>query len=157
MSVKKEHFVKFYSPGTFCAEVSERPIKSWDVQQACEISKEITERHAAKPYAFVFVTYLVADDVDDGHGGKMKVQPKEVKSSGYYFLGGKVSSFADVVVRNKSDEYILRTNMECNDIKAVVENCNSYKWTQPFDVDDVVVNPDTGNIIFWGSDYAGTN
>jgi hypothetical protein len=34
MAAVKQHFVTFYSPGTFFAETSEKPIDSWDVEKA---------------------------------------------------------------------------------------------------------------------------
>ena len=46
----EKHFVTFYSPGTFAAETSRKPIESWDVDKAVAMSKEIKERHGALPY-----------------------------------------------------------------------------------------------------------
>lgn len=78
MTVSK-HFVTFYSPGTFVAETSERPIDSWDVPAAVAMAREIKERHNAVPYAFRFTTRSRGpDDLDS----------KQSASSGYYYLSG---------------------------------------------------------------------
>lgn len=52
----KKHFVTFFSPGTFVSETSEKPIDSWDVDTAVEMSTQILERHGARPYGFRFST-----------------------------------------------------------------------------------------------------
>lgn len=52
----EKHFVRFLSAGTFVAEETVMPIEEWDVDQAIEMVRNITERYGAKPYGFQFVT-----------------------------------------------------------------------------------------------------
>ena len=56
----EQHFVTFYSPGTFVSETSTEPIDSWDVEKAVAMSRGIVERHGAKPYAVLDYTPAAA-------------------------------------------------------------------------------------------------
>jgi hypothetical protein len=149
----EKHFVTFYSPGTFVAETTTREIGEWNRMQACRMAKDIVERHGARPFGFRFVTRLCADDVLDSRGGTLRVEPREIRRSGMHHLGGTIATLADVEARNDPKEEILRSNMRCNKIAAVVENCNSYKSVHPFEVDDLLLDPDTGTARASGRDY----
>lgn len=149
---KRQHKAVFYSPGTFFNEESERPIESWDKAKAVKMARDVVERYGARPYAFRFVTVIVADPIDDGEGGTLNVLPRTVDQSGLHFLGGKVLSFDDLKRRNDPKENILRSNMEGNGWWFVVENTNSWKSVQPFDIEDVVVDPNTGEVIERGDE-----
>jgi len=149
MAAKRKHFVDFFSPGTFAAEGSRRSIPSWDTAKAVKIAKKIKERHGAVPYCFCFVTYICADPVSDGEGGKMEVKPKEVERSGMYYLTGEILKYDDIP--ENEDNHILRSNMRCNDNPVSVVNTNSYKWTANFNKDDVIVD-DKGKVVRCGSD-----
>jgi hypothetical protein len=127
----KQHFVEFYSPGTFLAETTTKPIDSWNVNQAVEMSREIMERHGARPYGFRFITRERAEDELDSH--------VSVKS-GMYYLGGRIETLADVEARNDPKEQILRDNMRYNGISRIVVNDNCWRWTQPINDDDVVLD-----------------
>lgn len=129
VSVSK-HFVVFLSPGTFMAENTELPIESWDVERAQAMSAEIVERHGARPYGFYFVTR--------GRGA-MDLDSRELKRSGTYFLGGTIRTVDEVRAARNPDERILLSNMECNGYDRVVENRNSWRWTQPLREIDVVL------------------
>lgn len=127
----EKNFVIFLSPGTFVAEQSEKPIDTWDVKAAVELSKGIKERYDALPYGFYFVTRgRGPDDLDS----------KLIKRSGTYYLGGKVETYEEVCARNDPKEEILRSNMRCNGYKRIVVNDNSWRWTQPLEDGDVVLN-----------------
>ena len=52
----KKYFVKFLSPGTLYSESTTLEIDSHNVATAVEMSKNIVERHGAKPYGFQFIT-----------------------------------------------------------------------------------------------------
>jgi len=94
------------------------------------MSKKITERYGAKPFAFVFSTRERGDkDLDS----------KTIKTSGRYFLGGKVLTLADVE-KQMPKETILISNMRCNGIKKVVVNDNSWRSIQPLEPKDVVLD-----------------
>lgn len=147
----RKHQVTFYSPGTLFSESSTRSIDSWDIAQAVEMSKEISERYGAKPYGFVFETVLTAKDVPDGEGGTLRVEAKVVERSGIHFLGGRLETYDDVVARDKSDESILRSNMRCNSMWIVCINTNSYRSTLPFNEEDKLVDS-RGNVIESGND-----
>lgn len=127
----KKHFVIFFSPGTFVAEQSPKPIESWDTDKAVEMSKDIKERNGALPYGFCFTTRERKDD---------ELDSRETKRSGMYYLGGKVLTLEDVKARNDPNDLTLISNMKGNKWGKVVVNNNSWRWTQPFQDDDVVLD-----------------
>ena len=127
----KKHFVIFYSPGTFVSETTEREIDSWDVEQAMSMARTVRERHGATPYGFRFTTRSRADD---------ELDSKVTERSNMYYLGGKIRHLDFIILENKPDEQILISNMKINGWDRVIENCNSYKITQPLEKDDVVLD-----------------
>lgn len=151
MTTTKKHYVEFLSPGTFVSESSSREIDSWDIASAVLLSKEIDERHGAKPYGFRFTTRIEHSPIDDGEGGTLKVQPKEIDRSGIYYLGGTLYTYDEVVARNDPKEDILRSNMLCNDMWVIIENTNSWKFTNKFRNSDKIVDS-LGRVIRAGSD-----
>ena len=115
----EKHFVTFLSPGTFVSETTTKEIDSWSVDLAMRMARDIKERHGATPYGFRFET-----KASDGW------EPRTVKSSGIYYLGGTLLTIDDVP---DTDEIkTLRWNMKNNDIETVIENTNSWKVTMPF-------------------------
>lgn len=127
----QQHFVTFYSPGTFVAETTAKPIDSWNVDDAVAMSAMIEERHGARPYGFRFTTRgRGADDLDS----------KETAHSPMYYLGGKVETLEEVEARNDPDERILRANMTGNGYKRIWTSTRGWKWTQPLNDDDVVLS-----------------
>lgn len=149
----RKHRVIFSSPGTFVHEQTGRAIDSWDPKVAARMAKKISERYGAKPFCFHFTTVLSGDPVSDGEGGTLEVQSKVVERSGRFFLTGTVRTVAEVKAKADPDESILLSNMEYNNWNALVENTNSFKSTQPFEADDVIIDWD-GEILARGSDYA---
>jgi hypothetical protein len=149
MAVREKLFVTFVSPGTFFAETSTKEIDSESPQLACRMAREVTERYNATPYSFVFITKLVSDPVDDGRGGKLHVDSREIRRSGNYFITGELKRFDDILETDKTRT--LLSNMRCNDYPIVVENRNSFLATLPFASDDVIVDWD-GNITQRGDD-----
>lgn len=126
----KQHFVTFFSPGTFVAEQSVKPIDSWDVETAVKMAGEVTERHGAKPYAFRFSTRgRSVDELDS----------KVIKTSPTYYLSGTVETLEDIERRNDPKESILLGNMRCNGWKRVVTTQAPYGWTLPLEDGDVVL------------------
>jgi hypothetical protein len=126
----KKHFVIFMSPGTFVAEQTEKPIASWNVKKAVEMSKKIIERYNAKPYGFYFTTRERKDN---------ELDSKVVKSSGMYYLGGKIITLEELKARKSPNDSTLISNMECNDWDKVVETNNSWRWIQPLRKGDKIV------------------
>lgn len=120
----KKHFVEFLSPGTFFSETTIKEIDSWDVSMATIMSKNITERHNAKPYGFRFITKERKDN---------ELDSKETETSGIYYLGGKVLSLQEVKDRNDPKDEILISNMENNNYSHIIENNNSWRFTANFD------------------------
>jgi hypothetical protein len=92
MSRIEKHFVTFYSPGTFVAETTEKPIDSWDIETAKKMAAKITERHGAHPYGFRFSTRSRKDD---------ELDSKVTKTSGRYYLNCKVVTLAEI--KNRKD------------------------------------------------------
>lgn len=127
----EKHFVTFYSPGTFVAETTTRPINSWDLDKAMEMAHEVVERYNATPYGFRFSTRARKDD---------ELDSSVVKESPFYFLGGRIETLAEVEARNDPKEKILRSNMRGNGYDRIVVNDNSWRWTQPLGKDDVVLD-----------------
>lgn len=126
----RQHFVPFYSPGTFIAETAIREIDSWDTGIACATASTIVERHGATPYGFRFSTRgRSAEDLDS----------KEIDHSGFYFLGGEVKTLAMLIAENNPDDHILIDNMRSNGWNVVVVNTNSWKWTQLLEENDTVL------------------
>jgi hypothetical protein len=126
-----KHFVVFYSPGTFIAEVTEKALpKGWDIELAKQMARGISERYGATPYGFCFTTReRGTDDLDS----------RETHRSHMYFLGGKVRTLAEVEADNNPNEEILRSNMRGNGYDRIITNDNSWRWTQPLGKDDVVL------------------
>lgn len=145
---KRQVFVQFMSPGTIVDEVTDRPMESADPAMAVKVAAQIRERHGARPYGFRFYTRIVADDVDDGEGGKLKVQPKTVAESGTHFIDGAILNFEEV----PSSQQILRSNMRGNLWPLVVETTNGYRHTSPFTDQDCVVDSKTGAVTRRGAD-----
>jgi hypothetical protein len=129
--VKQQHYVTFYSPGTFVAETSDREIKSWDVEAAKKLAHTVTERYGATPYAFQFSTM--------GRSAK-DLNAKEIAKSPLYYLGGRVETLAQIEARNDPKEEILRSNMRCNEWDRVIVNDNSWRVTRPMNSTDVILD-----------------
>ena len=153
MLFKRQHKVVFYSPGTLFSESSSKDIDSWDTRKAVEMAEAIMERYNAKPYGFVFETYKTHADVSDGEGGTLQVRPKLEKSSGVYFLGGKLETYDDVLARNEdsTNDRILLSNMRGNGMWIVCINTNSFRSTMPFEENSKIVDA-AGTIIESGDD-----
>ncbi len=126
----KQHFVTFYSPGTFVAETTTQPIHAWDVDLAKAMARKIKERHGATPYGFQFETRGRSDEDLDSH---------VTATSPLYYLGGKVETLAEVKARATEDDRILLSNMECNGYERIITNTNSWKSTHPLQPTDVVL------------------
>lgn len=129
--VIEAHFVTFYSPGTFVAEDTTKPIDAWDVDKAVAMAREINERYGATPYGFRFTTRTREDH---------ELDSKVTARSPMYYLGGKVETLAEVKARATDKDRILVSNMEANDHKRIITNDNSWRWVQPLNDDDVVLD-----------------
>lgn len=130
-AVVVKNFVHFFSPGTFVSEESVKEIDSWDVDQAVEMSKSITERHGAKPFAFSF-----SRRVNDG----TELDSKETVRSGYYYLGGEVLTLEGIIARNDPEDETLIWSMKTNGYDRVIVNRKSYVSTMPLMDSDTVLD-----------------
>ena len=124
------HFVTFYSPGTFVAESSSLPIDSWDVAKAKAMAGEVKERYGATLYGFRFTTRTREDN---------ELDSKVTATSPTYYLGGTVETLEQVKARATDKERILVANMEGNKWDRIITNNNSWRWIQPLEEDDVVL------------------
>jgi hypothetical protein len=138
--ISDKHFVEFYSPGLIVSEVSCKPIDSWDPKKAIIIAKEY-----GRSFGFRFITKRISDPIDDGYGGKLKVEPRELSRSGVYYIDGHVETRAQVEARAEPSEKTLRDNMRIGEFNKVFIS-NRSKSTYPFNENDKVVDLD-GNII----------
>ena len=127
----EKHFVTFYSPGTFVAEESTKPIDAWDVETARIMALGIKERYGAKPCGFQFSTRARSDsDLDS----------KVTAKSPMYYLGGTVETLAEVEARATDKDQILLSNMRGNGYERVITNNNSWTVTRPLNPTDVVLD-----------------
>lgn len=127
----KRHFVTFLSPGTLFDETRELPISGWDPEQAKEMAKGIVERYNATPYGFYFTTReRKQKDLDS----------REVARSSTYHLGGRILTAEEILAGTDPKEDILRSNVECNDIKRIIVNENSWRHTCEFHDGDVLLD-----------------
>lgn len=124
----KKNFVTFYSPGTFVAENTTKPIDSWDVESAKSMASGIKERHGAVPYAFRFSTRERGEDDLDS---------SVTEQSPLYYLGGEVETLEEVKARSTSRDSILISNMEGNGWARIITGKQG--WSQPLGDDDVVL------------------
>lgn len=125
------HFVTFFSPGTIVAETTTKPVLAWDVEEVMAMARQTIQRHNARPYAFQFSTRSREDD---------ELDSKEVARSPLYYLGGKVETLAQVKARATDKDRILVSNMECNKWDRIITNDNSWRWVQPLNDTDIVLD-----------------
>lgn len=126
----QQHFVTFFSPGTFVAETTEKPIDSWNVDDAVAMAALITERYGAKPYGFRFTTRGREDH---------ELDSKVIATSPMHYIGGKIETLEEIETRNDPSESILRTNMRGNGYSRVWTTTEGWRWTQPLSDEDVVI------------------
>lgn len=131
MTAKNQNFVTFYSPGTFVAEESTKPINAWDIEVAKKMAHTVVERYGATPYGFQFSTRGRGDDDLDS---------KEIARSPFYHLGGKVETLAEVEARNDPKEENLRSNMRGNGYEKIVINDNSWRSVSQLGKTDIVLD-----------------
>ena len=126
----ERHFVTFFSPGTFLAEITEKPIAAWHIPTAKKLMKSVKERYGATPYAFQFSTRTRgANDLDS----------KVSKRSGLYYVGCKVRTLKEVEVANLPDEKILLSNMRGNGWTKIVQTTKGWKWIEVLNPEDTVL------------------
>lgn len=127
----QQHFVTFYSPGTFMAEDRSEPIDAWDVDEALRRATAVKERYGATPYGFRFSTR--------GRGAN-ELDSRLVASSPMHYFGVVVETLATLKERNHDGDRILIQNMECNGWARVVRTINGWSWSQPLLADDIVLD-----------------
>lgn len=133
---RAQHFVTFYSPGTFVSETNRVEVESWNVDHAVELARQTIQRHGARPYGFAFTSETRKVVHRDG----IPDIKTDVTRSPMYYIGGKVETLQEIVDRNLKSEEILRSNMICNGYDRVIVNTNSYKSTWPLHAEDVVLD-----------------
>lgn len=126
----EKHFVKFFSPGTFVQEETEKEIDSWDVEIAKEMSKTIIERYESHPFAFQFITRGRSDT---------ELNSKVINKSGLYYINGIVKTLQDIDAENDPKNETLLWNMRVNKYNKVVTTTSPWKWTSVFNDEDYVV------------------
>ena len=64
---------------------------------------------------------------------------KETARSPMYYLGGTVETLAQVKARATDKDRILVSNIEINRYARIITNDNSWRWTQPLNESDIVL------------------
>lgn len=131
MSTVTAHFVTFYSPGTFVAEQTRKPIDAWNIGDAMAMARDIVERHGATPFAFVFTTRSRGEDDLDS---------KEVNRSPTYYFGKRAVTLAEIESRNDPKDAILISNMKINKWERAVETMSGWRHASPLMEGDVVLD-----------------
>lgn len=127
----QQHFVTFYSPGSFVAEETRQPIDAWSVPTALELSRSIVERYNSRPYGFRFSTRTRGDaDLDS----------KVTATSPMHYIAGRVETIEEIEARNDPTESILRSNMRGNGWARVVVTESPWRHCGRLDAGDVVLN-----------------
>lgn len=126
----EKHFVKFFSPGIFVHEETEKEINSWDVEVAKEMSKVIIERHQSHPFAFQFITRGRSDT---------ELNSKVVNKSGLYYINGIVKTLQEIEAENDPENETLLWNMRVNKYNKVVTTTSPWEFTSVFNDEDCVV------------------
>lgn len=147
----RQHYVTFYSPGTFVSETTTKEIDSWDTHKAATMAKKISERYGARPYAFRFSTAVTRPPVPDGEGGTLRVEGRQVEQSGLHYISGEILTYDQVVSRNSPRDSILLSNMRGNRWPIVVETRSPYISTHPLEASDSVVDS-SGALVARGDD-----
>jgi nicotinic acid phosphoribosyltransferase len=75
---------------------------------------------------------------------------KDYKFNQKFLITGKVLTLEDIP--DTKDNTIMRSNMKCNGIKAVIQNDNSWIFHGEFGEDDVLVDWN-GDILAKGKDF----
>lgn len=127
----EQHFVTFYSPGTFVAEETTTPVDAWNVDDAVAMAALIDERHGAKPYGFRFTTRGRSDE---------ELDSKVIATGPMHYIGGKVETLADVEARHDPNDRILLGNMRTNGWSRIWRSTEGWRWSQPLNADDVVIS-----------------
>ncbi len=149
MNSTHKDYVVFFSPGSFVAESSEREISEWSTAEAVRMAATITERYGAMPYGFRFEKRL-AVEVEPGKFADVKQAP--IAKSRMHYICCKVETLAQLQARADANERILVSNAESNGWKAIVTTTKGWRWSQPFQGDDVNVDAD-GLITDRAADY----
>lgn len=113
------------------AEYSTKPIQKWDPNLAVEMARSVKERHGARPYGFQFSTRV---------RGPKDLDSKVTKQSRMYYLGGTIMTVKQIEALKDPGNDILLSNMRGNGWKQVIVNTNSWKWVQPFEKGDVLLD-----------------
>ncbi len=127
----QQHYVTFYSPGTFVSEENVVAIDSWNVNEAIAMARTILQRYNATPYGFKFTTRSRKDD---------ELDSKTTDHSPIYYLGGTIETVEEIEARNDPKERILLSNMKNNGYDKVIVNTNSWKFTGFLREDDIVLD-----------------
>jgi len=139
-----KRYAVFLSPGTFFDEETAREIPDLPLPQSVELAvamaKDVTERHGAKPYGFVF--HVKEWDEFTQNGQAFKTDVRVTQRPGIFFLGGTVKTLDDIP--DTPENHILRSNMRNNGYQKVIENNNSWRVTKPFGDDDVLLETPRG-------------
>jgi len=142
-------YVVFFSPGTFVAEQTRKPIEGWDTRIAVQMAAEIVERYDATPYGFSFTTVRTLDPIPDSEGGYFRVEEKVVKESGTYYIDGEVLTESDI--RRRAEEFGGLKKLDTllfnvRHMKHVVTGVATYRWWKPWQPGDAIVDK-KGNVV----------
>lgn len=127
----QQHYIEFYSPGTFVCETNLVACSAWDIEDAKRIASSIMQRHGARPFGFRFITRERSEE---------ELDAKRVAQSPLYYLGGQILTLEDIEARGDPRDHLLLANMRNMGIHKIVENRNSYLFTGALAEGDVVLD-----------------
>lgn len=133
IGVREQKQVTYLYPGILFAESDTLPI-----EDGPRLPERAAEQAPKSAYSFSIKSVLVADPIEDGHGGQLRVMSRVLTKSGNYFLGGELFTAEQVTALDDGQDYtILLSNMRSNGHAQVVRTPLG-NWV-PFEDGDVLL------------------
>ena len=120
--MNEQHYLVLLITRGFNSESITQKIDSWDVEKALQKYAKAIETYHSMLYGFRFIT---------------KKDGKIVKTSGSYYVNGKIETLKELIARNDPKDEILIENLYFNKFDACVRCYNG--WTTFLFENDIVI------------------